>query len=67
MDGVFIARHFQLSMPAKLDISFLEHANGTQRTAADSASEVIYPEVSHFEQTRPENVLRLQTGLNLGH
>jgi hypothetical protein len=56
MAGMFIAKHFQLGTPAKLDISFLEHENGTQRTAAESASEVLYPEVSHFEQTRPGEV-----------
>jgi hypothetical protein len=25
MDGMFIAKHFRLGTPAKLDISFLEH------------------------------------------
>ena len=35
---------------------FLEHANRCRSTATDSATEVIYPEVSHFEQTQRREV-----------
>ena len=58
MDGIFIAKHFRLGTPARLDIFFLEHENRTRRTAADSDTDVIYPEVSRCEQTQRRELFR---------
>ena len=41
---------------------FLKHENRIRSTATDSATEVIYPEVSHFEQTQRREVSYFQSG-----
>ena len=56
MDGIFIAKLFSARHASQARLFFLEHENRTRRTAADSATEVSYPRVSHFEQTQRREV-----------
>jgi len=56
MDGIFIAKHFRLGTPAKLDISSSHTRTESGVTPQIPLLEVVYLEVSHFEQTQRRKV-----------